>query len=103
MRSTFSMRETPSRSRAPSLIAWQTPLTGRPSTSGSTAAKAFDPGHRAGGRGPRDREGGGREMKAIVVDAEWEPRDASEIAPELAATHWAVYANEVWRNPRLTL
>ena len=42
-------------------------------------------------------------MKAIVVDAEWVPRKDAEIAPELAAKHWAVYANEVWRNPTVSL
>jgi scyllo-inosose 3-dehydrogenase len=42
-------------------------------------------------------------VKAIVVDAEWAPRAGTKLAPELEARHWAVYANEVWRNPSLSL
>lgn len=42
-------------------------------------------------------------MKAVLVDAEWAPRDHAKIPPELEAKHWAKYANEVWRNPTLSL
>jgi threonine dehydrogenase-like Zn-dependent dehydrogenase len=42
-------------------------------------------------------------VKAVLVDADWAPKEGTKIAPELEARHWATYANEVWRNPTLTL
>lgn len=42
-------------------------------------------------------------MKAIVVDAEWAPRAGVTIDPAHEARHWAVNANEVYRNPTVTL
>ncbi len=42
-------------------------------------------------------------MKAIVVDAEWAPREGVVVTPENEARRWAVNANEVYRNPTVTL
>lgn len=38
-------------------------------------------------------------MKAVVLHADWVPRAGAVIAPEHEAQHWAVYANQVYRNP----
>lgn len=42
-------------------------------------------------------------MKAIVVDAEWAPREHAVISPEDEARRWAVNANEVYRNPTVAV
>lgn len=42
-------------------------------------------------------------MKAIVIDAEWDPRPGVTISPENEARKWAVNANEVYRNPSVSL
>jgi hypothetical protein len=42
-------------------------------------------------------------MKAIVVDAEWAPRDGVDVPPEDAARRWAVNANQVYRSPRFQI
>lgn len=42
-------------------------------------------------------------MKAIVVDAEWAPREGVTISAEHEARHWAVNANEVYRHPTVAL
>ena len=42
-------------------------------------------------------------MKAIVVDAEWAPREGVTISPENEARRWAVNANEVYRHPTVSL
>ena len=41
-------------------------------------------------------------MKAIVVDAEWAPREGAKISPEDEARHWAVYANLTYRKPTVS-
>ncbi|MCC6791795.1 MAG: alcohol dehydrogenase catalytic domain-containing protein [Thermomicrobiales bacterium] len=42
-------------------------------------------------------------MKAIVVDAEWAPRPRAVISPEDEARRWAVNANDVYKNPTVSL
>jgi scyllo-inosose 3-dehydrogenase len=42
-------------------------------------------------------------VKAIVVDAEWAPRVGVTIDPEHEARHWAINANDVYRNPTVSL
>lgn len=38
-------------------------------------------------------------MKAVVLNAEWAPREGVKIDPVDEARHWAVNANRVYRNP----
>jgi len=42
-------------------------------------------------------------MKAIVVDAEWAPRDGVHVDAKDEARHWAVNANQVYRAPRIEM
>ncbi len=42
-------------------------------------------------------------MKAIVVDAEWTPREGAQILPEHKKRRWAVNANDVYRNPTVSV
>src|SRR5207342_467813 len=48
---------------------------------------------------PRD----GRRMKAVVLNAEWAPREGVKVDPEHEKRQWAVNANLVYRNPEATL
>jgi threonine dehydrogenase-like Zn-dependent dehydrogenase len=41
-------------------------------------------------------------MKAVVLEAEWAPRDGVKVDPENEARRWAVNANLVYRNPSAT-
>ncbi|MBS1860671.1 MAG: alcohol dehydrogenase catalytic domain-containing protein [Actinobacteria bacterium] len=41
-------------------------------------------------------------MKAVVLNAEWAPRQGAEIDPKDAARRWAVNANQVYKNPEAT-
>lgn len=42
-------------------------------------------------------------MKAVVLNAEWAPREGVKIDPEHEKRKWAVNANLVYRNPEATL
>jgi scyllo-inosose 3-dehydrogenase len=42
-------------------------------------------------------------MRAIVMDAEWAPRDGADISPEDEARQWAANANQAYRNPSFEL
>lgn len=42
-------------------------------------------------------------MKAVVLHAEWAPREGAELTPEQEARHWAVNANRTYRNPEARL
>ena len=42
-------------------------------------------------------------MKAIVLDAEWEPRNGAAISEPDRARRWAPNANHAWRNPSMEL
>lgn len=42
-------------------------------------------------------------MKAVVVDAQWAPRPHARISPEDEARRWAVNANEVYKNPSISV
>jgi threonine dehydrogenase-like Zn-dependent dehydrogenase len=41
-------------------------------------------------------------MKAVVVDAEWAPREGARVSPEDEARRWAVYANLTYRSPTVS-
>ena len=42
-------------------------------------------------------------MQAIVLDAEWEPRNGAAISERDLARRWAPNANHAWRNPSMEL
>jgi threonine dehydrogenase-like Zn-dependent dehydrogenase len=42
-------------------------------------------------------------MKAVVLNAEWAPREGVKVDPEHEKRQWAVNANLVYRNPEATL
>jgi len=42
-------------------------------------------------------------MKAIVLEAEWSPRDGAAITEDQAARQWAFNASQAYRNPQVSL
>jgi scyllo-inosose 3-dehydrogenase len=42
-------------------------------------------------------------MRAIVLEAEWAPREGAKLTAEELRRHWAFNANLAWRNPRFEL
>ncbi len=42
-------------------------------------------------------------MKAIVLEAEWAPREGAQISPDDEAREWAYNANLAYRDPRVSL
>src|SRR5262245_32926537 len=55
------------------------------------------------GGGTRDPlQGKGSDMKAVVLNAEWAPREGVKVDPEHEKRKWAVNANLVYRNPEAT-
>ncbi|WP_435349173.1 scyllo-inosose 3-dehydrogenase [Haloarchaeobius sp. HRN-SO-5] len=40
-------------------------------------------------------------MRALVLDAEWNPRDDYELSPEESETHKAMNSGQVWQHPEL--
>src|SRR5213082_1360863 len=78
-------------------------LPGRRSAGGHRAHRRRRPrGHPAHRRGIGSR----REialMQAIVLNAEWAPRDGAVISERDRARKWAPNANLAWRNPSMQL